>query len=225
MATHRVILASHLILTGYGHWLPNDPRGSGSMELKKDTLAPLGDIHFGRKVVQPPRSEVKAFYQDAKGKLEFEAIWFDEAMRQTIGDAFREVVKTKGYTVWACAVLSNHAHLVVRTHRDRAEVIWKYFADASRDALQRTDGHPVWANRPYKVFLHEPDRVRTCIHYVESNPVKERLPRQTWDFVKPYSCVAPATKLALRVTEAEASLPSCTAAPAPRTDSPVARND
>jgi len=30
LRTHdRYILALHLILHGYGHWLPNDPRGSG----------------------------------------------------------------------------------------------------------------------------------------------------------------------------------------------------
>lgn len=33
--THRrPIIAHHLILHGYGHWFPNDPRGSGSDEVR-----------------------------------------------------------------------------------------------------------------------------------------------------------------------------------------------
>lgn len=36
LRTHsRYIIAHHLILHGYGHWLPNDPRGSGSREIRQ----------------------------------------------------------------------------------------------------------------------------------------------------------------------------------------------
>jgi hypothetical protein len=51
----NVVKAAHLVLTGYGHWLPNDPRGSGSEEIRKLGLEMLGPIHFGSKRVQPPR--------------------------------------------------------------------------------------------------------------------------------------------------------------------------
>jgi len=54
MRTHsRIVIGHHLILHGYGHWLPNDPRGSGSEELRQDKLAGLGPIHLGRKKSQP----------------------------------------------------------------------------------------------------------------------------------------------------------------------------
>jgi hypothetical protein len=52
-----MILAHHIILTGYGHWLPNDPRGSLSKELRAEQLGDLGEIHYGRKPVQPPKPE------------------------------------------------------------------------------------------------------------------------------------------------------------------------
>ena len=41
----RSFLASHLVLHGYGHWLSNDPRGSGSESVRKDELKTLGEIH------------------------------------------------------------------------------------------------------------------------------------------------------------------------------------
>ena len=64
--THeRYTLAAHLILTGYGHWLPNDPRGRGLTSIRKDELEELGPIHHGRKKVPPPRDELRNFYRSA----------------------------------------------------------------------------------------------------------------------------------------------------------------
>jgi hypothetical protein len=59
------ILASHLVFTGYAHWLPNDPRGSGSESIRKDDLNSLGEILPGRQFPQPLRTELREFYQDA----------------------------------------------------------------------------------------------------------------------------------------------------------------
>lgn len=187
----RVILASHLIFTGYAHWLSNDPRGSGSTETRKDELKELGEIHSGRKAIQPPRDELQKFFRDAKPKLDHDQIWFREEMRRMIGGAFGAVVNKRGYTLWGCGVCSNHAHVVARTHRDRSEVIWEHFADAARDALRAAGmvpaDHPVWSHRPYKVFLYAPAEVRQRITYVEQNPVKEGLSQQQWEFVQTYA--------------------------------------
>lgn len=177
------------MLHGYGHWLSNDPRGSGSSETRNDDLKNLGEIHFGRKRVQPSREELRAFYREAETRWEFPVVWFRKHFRDAIGAVFGKVVGQKGYTVWACAVCSNHAHLLVRTHRDRAEIVWDAFATASRDALRVAgmvpERHPVWSHRPYKVFLYLPAEVDDRVGYVEQNPVKEGLPRQTREFVKP----------------------------------------
>ncbi len=130
-ARHRVIIGHHLILHGYGQWLPNDPRGSGSTELRQDKLSNLGPIHFGRIRVQPPRDVLRGFYREATPRLDFPAIWFDGAKRQAIGEAFSRVVRDNRYTVWGCAVLRNHAHLCIRRHRDDARTMWTAFAEAS----------------------------------------------------------------------------------------------
>ena len=49
MPTPRpMIIGHHLIWTLYGHWLANDLRGCGSIELYDEKFAPLGPIHHGR---------------------------------------------------------------------------------------------------------------------------------------------------------------------------------
>src|SRR5215213_4459194 len=115
-----MIIGTHLVLSGYGTWLSNDPRGSGSEETRKDELRPLGPVHHARCLRQPSREQLRAFFRDADPLLKFKALWFDAEMRDAIGHAFGEVVRARGYTVWACAVCRNHAHLCVRVHRDDA---------------------------------------------------------------------------------------------------------
>jgi hypothetical protein len=185
-----MIIASHLILHGYGHWFPNDPRGSGSSEIREEKFEDLGPIHFGRKKVQPVRGELKKFWREGEALLKHDLLWFDERVRQVIADSFAQLVHLVGYTVWACAILKNHAHLVVRRHRDAPEEIWGRFADASRAAIRTAkivdDEHPVWSLRPYKVYCNTPNEVRTRVDYVFDNPQKEGLPDQHYDFVKEY---------------------------------------
>lgn len=191
-ARRPAIIGHHLIWTIYGHWLPNDLRGSGSVEVCSDSLAPLGPVHFGRKPAreQPTRGELKEFYRKAKPLLDHPVFWIDIAKRQAIGDAVARVVAERNYTVWACAILSNHIHLVIRRHRDDALAMWRAIADATalalRDFPKVGAEHPVWAARPYKVFLRTPGEVRGRIDYVDCNPEKEGLPRQAFPFVHTY---------------------------------------
>jgi REP element-mobilizing transposase RayT len=191
MSTHdRMVIASHLVHTGYGMWLSNDLRGSGPTEIRKEDLEQLGPIHHGRKSIQPSREELQAFYRKANRLLEHDPFWIDSAKRQAVADAYREVIKRCGYTAYAFAICSNHTHGLLRRHRDDAETMWWNFATAARDELKRRDlvpcDHPVWADRPYKVFVYTPEEMRGEIEYIEKNPLKEGLVPQHYDFVTPY---------------------------------------
>lgn len=192
-ARRPMIIAHHLIWTLYAHWLANDIRGSGSAQLRDDKFAALGPIYHGRKPrhMQPARRELREFHKAAEPLLKYPRFWIDDAKRQALGEAFTQVVTSKNYTVWACAILSNHAHLVIRIHRDDGLAMWNAFAEAGRAQLRRFadvgGDHPVWSARPYKVFLRTPDEVRGRIAYVELNPEKEGLNRQRFDFVQTYN--------------------------------------
>jgi REP element-mobilizing transposase RayT len=186
-----MMLASHLVMHGYGHWLSNDPRGSGSTETRKPELRDLGPVHFGRKPNhgQPSRQELKGFYRQAEPRLEFDPLWFRRREHDLTSRALRDAVRRLGYTVYACALCANHMHVIVRAHRDRAVQIWENLARATGDSIRAADvvppAHPVWSARPYKVFLFAWQDVVDRVAYVEDNPGKEGLARQTYDFVSP----------------------------------------
>lgn len=195
LRTHqRIILAHHLIITLYGHWPPNDLRGSGSTDFYDDKFEQLGPIHHGRKPPeeQPTRDELRAFHKNVEPLLNFPTFWIDDAKRQVITDAFREAIRRNRYTCYACAICSNHMHLVIRKHSDVFEDMWRNLTDAARAALiashpnEISAAHPVFAQRPYGVFIYTPVGIRDRIKYAEDNPEKEGLARQTFDFVTPY---------------------------------------
>jgi hypothetical protein len=189
--THsKIIIAHHLVHTLYGHWLSNDLRGSGSTETRRPELDALGPVHQGRKRIQPPKKQIKEFYAKANPLLDHAVFWIDPAKRQAIADAFADSVKDCGYTVWACAILHNHAHLLIRRHRDDGHTMWDVFAGCAREKLRGFSDvgpdHPVWSDRPYVVFVYDPTGVEGRIDYIEKNPEKEGLPPQHFGFVQSY---------------------------------------
>ncbi len=181
-----MVVAYHLVWTAYGTWLPNDPRGSGSRDVYTPVLAELGPSHYGRKSIQPRRTVVREFYVEAKPRLQFPIVRFDARHRNEVGAAFADVIASRRYTCYACAIMPDHVHMVTRKHRDRAEAMIEHLQSASRLRLSLPDDHPTWTKNGWKVFLRTPVEVRSRVRYVEGNPIKEGLPSQQWPFVTAY---------------------------------------
>ena len=185
-----MIIAHHLVWTAYGWWLPNDPRGSMSQTINRDVLRELGELHFGRKRIQPTSKVIREFYERAEGLLQYPVLQFDPAEVQAIGRCFGEVIRAKRYTCYACAIMPEHIHLLIRKHRDLAEEMIAKCQLASCRAVRelgaRDQFHPVWGGCGWKVFLDSVDDVRRTVEYIEGNPIKARLPAQSWSFVTRY---------------------------------------
>jgi hypothetical protein len=190
----RTVIGAHHIIMLYAHWAVNDPCGSGSTEIRDPKFRPLGDLYVGRKPEdeQPTRDELRAFHEHHRELLNFPVFWIDCAKAQAMAGAIEEALRRHGYTCYACAICSNHLHLVIRTHKHHAREQWDNFADAIRQRMREgfpneiSRMHPVVSNRPFSVLLFTPDEMRGRISYVERNPLKEGLPRQYWEFVAPY---------------------------------------
>jgi len=181
-----MVIAYHLIWTAYGWWLPNDPRGSGSDAVYCDVIAELGELHYGRKKVQPAGVVVREFYEQAASILKHALVKFDEPARNEIA----EVIEAERYTCYACAIMPDHVHILIRKHKHQAEEMMERLKEASRRRLRSTNHrppeHPTWTSGGWKVFLDHPEEIRRTIPYIEKNPIPLRLPVQKWPFVKPY---------------------------------------
>lgn len=185
-----IVIGYHLIWTAYGWWLPNDPRGSGSRTIKNDAIVDLGDIHYGRREVQPAGTVVREFYDEARDRLRYPLLRFEPTQFGSVADAFAKVLEECNYTCYACAIMPDHVHLLIRKHKHSAEEMIANFQNLSRDLLVeagvREPGHPVWTVGGWKVFLDHPEDMRRTIGYIEQNPAKAGIPAQKWAFVKEY---------------------------------------
>ncbi len=187
---NRLLIAYHLIWTAYGHWFPNDPRGSGSAVVLKERIAALGEIHYGRKRVQPPNAVVRRFYEQAQKLLSYPLLRFDPSDIGIVAAAFAEIIRERKYTCYACAIMPDHVHFLIRKHRDLGEEMIEHLQDRSRDRFCEAGtcdpSHPIWTDGGWKRYLFTPADVRGVIRYVDANPLEIGWPAQKWDFVKPY---------------------------------------
>jgi REP element-mobilizing transposase RayT len=193
-----MILAHHLVWTAYGWWLPKDPRGSMSRAIASDVIGELGELHYGRKRVQPASRDIRAFYARAAQVLKFELLTLNSAELALVARAFADVIVRERHTCYACAIMPDHVHLVIRRHKQLAEQMIESFQMESttrvRDVGTREPGHPVWGGPGWKVFLDSREDIERTVRYVEQNPAKARLPGQTWAFVTPYDRWPPRAK-------------------------------
>ena len=189
--SNPIVIAHHLIWVVYGCWLPNDLRGSMSRGIACDVIGDLAELHYGRKKIQPASRDIRAFYARAKDVLTFPILEFGREEFAVIAESFARVIATCRYTCYACAIMPDHVHLIIRKHKHLAEEMIANFQRESHLLLRerglRDMEHPVWGGPGWKVFLDHPNDIWRTIDYVEQNPVKIGLPRQQFGFVTRYN--------------------------------------
>jgi len=167
-----------------------------SRTIRNDIIAELGELHYGRKKVQPNSEKLKSFFRKTREVLKFPLLEFSEAEMIALGTAVSDCVSRHRYTCYACAIMPDHVHILIRRHRDRSEEMVVRLQEATRLLIQRDhaerwcgspeEAHPVWGGPGWKVFLDHPQDIRRTIRYIEENPVKIHRPVQRWDFITPY---------------------------------------
>jgi REP element-mobilizing transposase RayT len=194
------VLAYHVIFCTHGFWLPNDPRGSGSTEVRYEPLRQFGPattVTTRRSVAGRPHD--RQLRQAAKEAMKYPEVFFTGHQALSVGLGFGEMAQKAGYRIHACAILPQHVHMVIARHHYPIEQVVRLLRQAATARLLADGRHPfadqrsptgrlpsVWAQDFRKMFLFTPEDIQRCIRYVEDNPLKEGKRRQQWAFVIPY---------------------------------------
>lgn len=190
-----MVIAYHLILSAYGFWLPNDERGSWSDFVRSYELyafGPATKADTRRSIAGRPFDRAK---RDAmKDSLSHEPVRFTGTQAKTIAEGFAEL----NYPIYACAIMPDHAHLIVGRHRLTIEKTCDQLKARATSKLLKAGLHPFadqpyaggrlptpWARKGWWVFIDDEPHLSAAIKYVEKNPVKSGLKPQRWSFVKP----------------------------------------
>ena len=195
-----MILGYHLIISAYGFWLPNDPRGSWSEIVRSPKLLTFGEatkVDTHHSVARRPHDRAERLA--AKKALDLPPVVFTGIQARAVARGFQKYVEKSGVTVWACVVMPDHAHVVVARHDYDIEVVGNLMKGEATKQLNEEDLHPFrgrqgpknrvpscFARKWWVVYQDsEEDLVRT-IKYVEDNPGKAGLKPQRWPFVVGY---------------------------------------
>jgi REP element-mobilizing transposase RayT len=193
-------VAYHVILSTYGFWLPNDPRGSGSTEVRSPRLRPFGPAtptNHRHSVARKPHDP--RLRRLAKKALKYPEVVFDGLQARAVARGFANATQKSGYRVYACSIMPCHAHLVIEQHRYAIDQVVRVLRQNATMQLLEEERHPfaslrnargrlpsVWGQDFWKVFLYDEIDVLQCIDYVEQNPIKEGNKPQRWKFVIPF---------------------------------------
>ena len=195
-----MIRAYHAILTAYGFWLPNDPRGSWSDFVGSWELSCFGSAtKIGTRQSVAARPHDHVLRAAAKTALKFPPVRFDGHQALAIGRGFATAVSEQNYRIFACAILPEHVHLVVGRCDRQIERVVSHLKAKATTQLNRQQIHPLaahrnrrgspptpWTAKFWKCFLNSDAEVRRAIRYVENNPLKENKRPQRWSFVVPW---------------------------------------
>ncbi|MEM6756923.1 MAG: transposase [Planctomycetota bacterium] len=185
-----MVRAYHLILTCYGFWLPNDPRGSYSSRVWSDAIRQFGEatkVNTHRSIAH--RQHDHNARRAAKQALLRSPVRFNGKQAQCVAKAIGDIATRHQLSVRACAVMPDHTHVVVDRHTtiDAEGMIQRFKAKATQSlnaASLGFDGTP-WSKGRWIVYLNTPEDVERATLYVEQNPIKAGLRPQHWSFVQP----------------------------------------
>ena len=190
------MIAFHAIITTYGFWLPNDPRGSWSTYVGSRELHHFGGdatkVNTTRSVAD--REHDTRFRVTAKSCLQYPVVRFTGKQVRSVAGGIQTVAQTSNYPILALAVMPTHIHAVIGTsQRDPSRIIG-HLKRGATDRLIEDAVHPYrenkkvthscWAKQAWKVFIDTDKHLERAIGYVENNPLKDGLARQRWSFIE-----------------------------------------
>ena len=190
------MIAFHAIVSAYGFWLPNDPRGSWSNYVGSSDLYHSGGaatkVSTTRSLAQKPHNQFQR--RAVKAKLKYPPVRFSGRQALSIAKGFEHVADQSGYTVLALAIMPTHTHLVIGDCERKPTRLVGHLKRGATDRMIQDGLHPCfqderithtcWAKQSWTVYLDTEAQVRRTIRYVDDNPVKDGLPRQQWAFVQ-----------------------------------------
>src|SRR5437870_13144281 len=106
-----MVLGYHMIISAYGFWLPNDPRGSWSdfvraWELRR--FGPATKVNTRHSVAGQPHD--RALRLAAKKALRYPPVSFNGVQARAVATGFGNFLERSGVVIWACSILPEHIH-------------------------------------------------------------------------------------------------------------------
>jgi REP element-mobilizing transposase RayT len=174
----------HIVIAGYGLWLPGNERGSWSAAWDEQLgLIEPHMLHPG----DPVRLRI------SEERMKYPPLKFNDKMIDTILKTLDNCVSQSDWSIAALSMESTHSHLLLTyTERDIDNTI-KWIKDRTTKDIHRNRLYqgPIWCKGRWRTFIFDEEVWNAARNYIERHNIRRGLGPQPYTFIKPRPVVAP----------------------------------
>jgi len=153
-------LGYHVVVSGYGLWLPGDERGHWSEAWDEQVgFVELHTLHAG----DPIRKRM------AEERQKHPPVTLNAALRDVVSNTIARCHRESEWLIAAASIESTHSHLLLTyTERDIDNTV-KWIKDLTTKAIHQATKHtgPVWCKGRWRSFVFDPLAWRNTRQYIE----------------------------------------------------------
>ncbi|MCD4726296.1 MAG: hypothetical protein K8R46_01440 [Pirellulales bacterium] len=168
----------HIVIVGYGLWLPGDQRGSWST--KWDEQLGLIDPH-----VLHPGDPVRQ--RMSEERMTHPPVRLDGMMVSIVVGAIVGCSRQSEWSVAAASIEATHSHLLITYTERNIDNTIKWIKDQTTKDIHRRTQHtgPVWCKGKWRTFIFDLDVWGSARTYIEQHNVRHGLGARPYSFLNP----------------------------------------
>ncbi len=172
----RQTIGYHVVVCGYGLWLPGDGRGSWSDAWDEQ----LGFVEpHTLHASDPVRQRMAA------ARMVYLPVRLTPAMIDAVSETVGQCVRESDWTMHAASIEPTHVHLLLTyTPRDIDNTV-KWLKDRTTKAVHRLTAHqgPVWCKGKWCSFVFMEDAWRAITRYIERHNERRGVGPRPYSFL------------------------------------------
>ena len=166
----------HIVIAGYGLWLPGDDRGSWS-EAWDDKIG-FFDHHTLQKD-DPQRKRM------AYERMKHAPVRLNNQMIQAVNSVISKCEVESDWSVAAASVEPTHTHLLLTYTNRQIDNTVKWLKDQTTKAIHRNTAHdgPVWCKGKWRSFIFDEQVWDNTKSYIERHNIRRNESAQPHDYI------------------------------------------
>jgi REP element-mobilizing transposase RayT len=171
-------LGYHIVVSGYGLWLPGDERGhwSDSWDEQVGYIEPH-TLHPG----DPIRKRM------ADERMLHPRVILDPEMVSSVVETIGTYCSNSDWKIAAASIEATHTHLLLTYTTREIDNTVKWLKDQTTKAVHRLTAHqgPVWCGGKWRSYVFDPIVWQNTVRYIERHNERRGVGPVPYDFVTP----------------------------------------
>jgi len=175
----RSTLGYHIVISGYGLWLPGDDRGSWSAAWDEQ-------IGFVEPHMLHPGDPVRL--RMSEERMKGPPVRLTGEMIGVVSRTLANCAAQSDWNIIAASIEATHAHLLLTYTLRNIDNTIKWIKDQATKAVHRETPHrgPIWCKGKWRSFIFDTDALGQAMRYIEQHNVRRGVGPRPYAFLAPF---------------------------------------